>query len=257
MARRVGEERREEILRSAIEVVRRRGLARTRVADVAERLGVSTSLVFYHFATKDRLLSEALLAAAEHDLARLDRAVRSRGTAARRLRSVLRLYGPTGDTSPGWTLDIESWGEALRCPELRVACRRVDQRWQDAIAVVITEGVVAGEFRCPDPVHSAERIAAMLDGLAVATQVRRTVPRSRAAHWALIHAAFEVGVAVEVLTGSTERLPGGCVLDLTGVGDGSRPRGRQPTPADEAVAGPLTGADPAPTHPRGPHPRGD
>src|SRR5664279_2591432 len=96
MARRQAELRRTEILRSAAAVVARVGFARTRVADVAAELGVSTALIFYHFQTKERLLSAAFLHAAEADLTRLDRAVSGGGPASHRLSAVLRLYAPAG-----------------------------------------------------------------------------------------------------------------------------------------------------------------
>lgn len=197
--------------------MRQRGFARTRVVDVAERLGVSTALVFYHFATKDRLLSDAFISAAEHDLARLDRAVRGSGSPTRRLRSVLRLYGPAGDAA-GWALEIDAWGEALRCPEIRDASRRVDRRWRRAIATVIAEGVERGEFTCPEPQEAAERIAAMMDGLAVAAQVRRTVSRSRAARWAVCYAAAELGITAEQLTGASLPACREPVVDLGAAG---------------------------------------
>ena len=58
MGRRRAEVRREELLQAAAAVVARQGFANTRVADVAAELGVSTALVFYHFDSKERLLSK-------------------------------------------------------------------------------------------------------------------------------------------------------------------------------------------------------
>ena len=75
-ARRAVEVRRDEILAATVELVDRIGLANTRVADVAAALGVSPSLVFYHFGTKDDLVAEAFGYAVEHDLARLEKAAR-------------------------------------------------------------------------------------------------------------------------------------------------------------------------------------
>jgi AcrR family transcriptional regulator len=200
MGRRRAEVRREELLNAAATVVARQGFAGTRVSDVAAELGVSTALVFYHFESKERLLSEAFLQAAEADLARLDRAVTRRGTSVQRLRAVLRLYAPAGQAA-GWTLDIEAWAEALRTPEIREASRRLDRRWRSAIQAVVADGVAAGDFVCDDPREASERIAAMLDGLAVATQVRRSVPRARAVRWAFEYAADLVGVIPEALLG--------------------------------------------------------
>lgn len=179
-------------------MVARNGFARTRAADVAAELGVSTALVFYHFETKERLLSEAFAFAARADLDRLERAVTARGTCTQRLKAVLRMFLPAGE-APGWTLDIDAWAEALRTPEVRAASVELDRRWRGAIEQVVREGVAAGEFRCPDPAASALRIAAMLDGLAVATQVRQSVRRPVAARWAAETAAAEVGLPADAL----------------------------------------------------------
>ena len=52
--------RRAELLAAAHQVVIDRGLANTRVADVAAATNVSGGLIHYHFATKDVLLVEML-----------------------------------------------------------------------------------------------------------------------------------------------------------------------------------------------------
>ena len=48
------------MLHAALEVISARGYADTRIADVAERAGVSPALVIYYFKTKDQLLTEAI-----------------------------------------------------------------------------------------------------------------------------------------------------------------------------------------------------
>ena len=57
-------ERREELLRAAIEQIEARGVAAVRIADVASALGVSNALVLYHFATKEKLVAAAFTYAA-------------------------------------------------------------------------------------------------------------------------------------------------------------------------------------------------
>ena len=54
------DQRREQMLRAAIEVIEDRGFPETRIADVARRAGTSPALVIYYFKTKDQLLTEAL-----------------------------------------------------------------------------------------------------------------------------------------------------------------------------------------------------
>src|ERR1051326_5745130 len=53
-------ERREQMLRAALDVIVARGYADTRIADVAEHAGTSPALVIYYFKTRDQLLTEAL-----------------------------------------------------------------------------------------------------------------------------------------------------------------------------------------------------
>ena len=59
MKKQTVDERRQEILETTCEVVIERGFAATRIADVAKRLGVSTSLIHYHYDSKEQLLAEA------------------------------------------------------------------------------------------------------------------------------------------------------------------------------------------------------
>jgi AcrR family transcriptional regulator len=185
--------RRDEILRGAATVVSRKGFARTRVADVSAELGISAGLIFYHFDSKERLLSEAFAIASDRDLAALEAAIDGPGSYAERLRTVLRLYQPSGDAE-GWSRDIDAWAEGLYTEEIREACRRNDIRWRTGLQRLVAEGVAAGEFHCENAQESALRIAVMLDGLAVASQVRGTVSRGRARLWADEHAARELGL---------------------------------------------------------------
>ncbi|MFF7604108.1 TetR family transcriptional regulator C-terminal domain-containing protein [Streptomyces parvulus] len=176
-------ERREGMLRAAVEQISARGVDALRIADVAAALGVSNALVLYHFTTKEKLVAAAFARAAEDDLAHLRRLLGRRAPALRRLRAAVRWYAPTGQAK-GWRLWIEGWAAALREPALREVTAELDRRWKAAITEVIAEGVAAGEFPCPDPEAAALRLTAFLDGLAVQlTSYAGTVSRARAREW--------------------------------------------------------------------------
>ncbi|MGW6907165.1 MULTISPECIES: TetR/AcrR family transcriptional regulator [unclassified Streptomyces] len=195
-------ERREELLRAAVEQIEARGVAAVRIADVASALGVSNALVLYHFATKEKLVAAAFTHAAEGDLDRLRRILGRRTTALRRLRAAVRWYAPTGQAK-GWRLWIEGWAAALREPALQEVTRNLDRRWKAAIAEVIAEGVAADEFRCPDPAGTALHLTALLDGLAVQlTSYPGAVSRARAQEWVDETLARELGLEREALTAS-------------------------------------------------------
>jgi AcrR family transcriptional regulator len=193
MGRRKVEVRREEILAATVEEMQRLGMAHTRAQDVAQALGVSTGLLFYHFDSKDNLLAAALEYAVDRDLDRLDRALARGHTPMERLRRVVAAYGPTG-SAPGWTLWIDAWSTALRHPEIRRMLRTLDDRWQAALCAAIEDGVKSGDFECADPAATATRIGAMLDGLSVAVVVYRSVSRAQLRHWIRATVADELSI---------------------------------------------------------------
>ena len=196
-ARRSVEVRREEILSATVDLLDQLGLAATRVADVADALDVSTSLVFYHFGSKDDLVAEAFAHAVERDNARLAKAARG-GDPVERLRRVLRLYGPTGPAT-GWRLWIDAWALAQREPHIRAVLRRLDRQWQGILREVVDDGTAAGVFTCADPPATVARLSALVDGLSVAAVVHRTVTRKQLRAWVAGQLAVELGVDVETL----------------------------------------------------------
>jgi AcrR family transcriptional regulator len=197
-SRRTVEVRREEILTATIDQVDRLGLAETRVSDVAQALGVSPALVFYHFGTKDALVAEAFAHAVQRDLDRLDEAVARGRDPLDRLRRVLRLYGPTG-AAPGWRLWIDAWALAQREQTIGRVLRRLDHRWSEVLREVVEEGIASGVFTCRDPAGTVARVSALLDGLSVANLVYRSVSRAQLRRWVAETVAAEVGVEVDDL----------------------------------------------------------
>ncbi|WP_171052829.1 TetR/AcrR family transcriptional regulator [Streptomyces marianii] len=193
-------ERREELLRAAVEQIEARGVAAVRIADVASALGVSNALVLYHFSSKERLVAAAFAYAAESDLAHLRKILGRRTSAVRRLRTAVRWYAPTGQAK-GWRLWIEGWAAALREPALRDVARDLDRQWKTELTAVIAEGAAAGEFHCADPSSAAWRLTALLDGLAVqTTSYAGSFSRTAMLEWVEEALARELGLDREALT---------------------------------------------------------
>ncbi|MFI9494050.1 MULTISPECIES: TetR family transcriptional regulator C-terminal domain-containing protein [Streptomyces] len=193
-------ERREELLRAAVEQIEVRGVSSLRIADVASVLGVSNALVLYHFSSKEKLVASAFAYAAEADLAHLRGILARRTSAVRRLRAAVRWYAPTG-RAKGWRLWIEGWAASLRDPALREVAGDLDQRWKAELAEVIEEGAAAGEFRCEDPVSVAWRLTALLDGLALQmTSYAGPLSRATMLRWTEEALAHELGIEHAALT---------------------------------------------------------
>lgn len=194
VTRRAAEIRLDALLRTACDVIVERGLANTRTADVAQAAGVSQALVFYHFATKERLLAQAFAYAVEQDLARLDAVLRSTAPPLAKLRRILKLHTPAGRPI-AWAMWIDGWAESLRTPELEKLSRKLDLRWRQDLATIISDGVSEGVFACADPAGAAWRISAVMDGLAVQLAVHeRVISRRQFAEWVRLVTARELGL---------------------------------------------------------------
>ncbi len=157
-------------------MIAERGLASTRIADVAERAGTSPPAVLYWFGSKDDLLTDALTV----DEDRFYGAMTERLAALERPRHRLRLLIEACAAEYDWALWMELWGRALRDRGAAAARQRLDDRWREQIAEVIRDGQQAGEFAAGDPDDAAAIIAAVLDGLAVqVTLGDRAIPADR------------------------------------------------------------------------------
>jgi AcrR family transcriptional regulator len=156
--------RRPQILAAAAEVIAQRGVAATRIADVAARCGVSPPTVLYWFESKEQLLAEALIADDERFYAQLSAVLAVARTPRERLSLLLVTVA---EDSPDFALWIELWSWALRDEDLRRARERFDARWREEIERIVRAGQEAGEFGDVDPARAALAIAALIDGLTV------------------------------------------------------------------------------------------
>jgi AcrR family transcriptional regulator len=165
-------DRHQEILEAAARVITARGLAETRIADIAERCGVSPGLILYYFDSKDRLLVEALTYANDQFYLRLSRELRRISAARDQLDRLIELSVPgllpEFERLDEWALWIEIWVRALRDPAMAKEREALDRRWRQSIADIIRLGRETGEFPDgPDPDDLGSQIGAMIDGLAI------------------------------------------------------------------------------------------
>ncbi|MGC2942445.1 MULTISPECIES: TetR/AcrR family transcriptional regulator [unclassified Brevibacterium] len=196
MARKSAAVRREEILAATVEEIESSGLRTLRVSDVAARLGLSASLVIYHFETKEALVNEAFDFAGRQDIdhARVLAAgtspagersrdggadatavvasARGRSSARQRLRTVVGWYMPQG-SSRSWKIWIDAWSAGLFDADLKATFAALDREWKSVLTCLMDEAIDAGECGSPDggTEACATRILAFLDGLAIQVMV--------------------------------------------------------------------------------------
>jgi AcrR family transcriptional regulator len=167
-----GKDRHQEILEAAARVITDRGLADTRIQDIAERCGVSPGLILYYFESKDRLLVDALTWANDtyylaqaRDLRRLDSA---RDQLTRLIDLSVPGLLPDFERLEEWALWIEIWVRALRDPGLAKEAEVLDRRWRQSIADIVRLGRQTGEFpEGEDADAIGRKLGALIDGLAI------------------------------------------------------------------------------------------
>jgi AcrR family transcriptional regulator len=155
--------RRPQLLAAAAEVIAERGIAATRISDVADRAGTSSAAVLYWFGTKEELLAEALTWEEERFYSELTGRLAEGLSPSQRLALLIESSSDGGE----WNLWIEFWARALRDPGVAETRGKLDRRWRGAIAEIIEDGKIAGEFGDCDADEVAATLAALLDGLAV------------------------------------------------------------------------------------------
>ncbi|CAN5526845.1 TetR/AcrR family transcriptional regulator [soil metagenome] len=172
------DQRREEMLLAAAQLITERGFSDTRIADVAGRVGASPALVIYYFGTKDRLLTEALRDSEKSFYAAADEMLERTPSARDRLETLVRMTCvPHGDADlpAAWGLWFELWATAFRVEEIGRDRIELDQRWRDVIARVVRDGQAAGELGKVDAEDFAVTFSALLDGLSIQVALRDPV----------------------------------------------------------------------------------
>lgn len=160
--------RRPQLIEAAAEVISERGLAATRLADIAERLGTSPAAVLYWFDSKEELLSEALTYEEERFRVELGELLAAHASPSERLDLLIRAcIGAPSSGASDWRLWMELWTRALRDPGAAMTRGELDRRWRSEIAAIVADGQRSGEFDGSDPDEIAAELAALLDGLAV------------------------------------------------------------------------------------------
>lgn len=162
------DERRGEILDSAVLVFGRNGYKRTTLAEVAERAGVSAGTVCHYFGCKatlfEELIAERLMPFVEIEEAGL---ARHKGPARELLHQLLRRFWDRA-WEPG-ILDLVRVVkvESGEFPESgRLLCQQLGERWRRLFGRILQAGMKSGEFRPLDVDVVARTISYAVIGVA-------------------------------------------------------------------------------------------
>jgi AcrR family transcriptional regulator len=193
---------RDRILAAAVRRIASEGIDGVRIARIAMDAGVSTSLVHYHFASREALLAEALdWSYARAGDARITAGAPVGASHAERLASMIDQCLPTSQSlHEDWVLWVELWLRAVRHPELRSVAEELYARLHAWFADEIAAGVADHEFERCDPDDVADRAVALLDGYGIRTLIGdSTISLDRARRAVQFSLARDLGLGEQLV----------------------------------------------------------
>jgi len=159
--RRCPQDRPEQIIQAAFQLFGERGLANTRLQDIAERAGVSKGTIYLYFPNKEELFREMIRQTA---VAAIERAEQSmpEGTPSAVLLAYMRGYWNFVRSPAFSTIYRLVIGELHQFPDLaKFYADNVVQRGLRLIAGLVQRGIDSGDFRDIDPMIAARMLAAL------------------------------------------------------------------------------------------------
>ncbi|WHT16546.1 TetR family transcriptional regulator [Crossiella sp. CA-258035] len=154
-----GREARERLLSAAVELIPERGWAAVSTRVLAERAGVTPSVVHYHFPAVQALLREAAVGAMGQLLAGLDEVLATARTPAEAVDALVASVGEHTGTDPLSLLFVEAFLAATRDEELRREIGAVLDGFRQRLGEWLAGLGVA------EPWETAAVLAATIDGL--------------------------------------------------------------------------------------------
>jgi AcrR family transcriptional regulator len=188
--------RRRLIVDATLVVLRERGFAGTRMADIAAKAGTSPALIAYHFRNLAGVLAEAMNVAEDLFYDEVAERLGDHADAVARLRAIAEVAARSGPALGDWVIWMEICVQALHDDNARTVREQLDRRWRAVLREIIDQGMVDGTFHCGDPDSTTLRLASLMDGLAL--QLALADPEMTSAKMADLWwhaAAIELGFA--------------------------------------------------------------
>ncbi len=191
------EERKQEIIRSALELAAERGVKKVTTQLIADRVGIAQPTVFRHFRTRDDIFAGAIAWLADRLFGTLDVILNERMPPDQRLETMIRAQLQFVAQHKGLPRMLFSDRLHLESPVLKKAVQGVMAGYTARVAGVIRAGMESGCFdSCLDPDVSARYVAAIVQGLIMRWSIFDfgfRLEDESARLWDFIHAALKDG----------------------------------------------------------------
>jgi len=159
------EERRAELARAAARVIARDGIVGASLREVAAEAGLTTGALTHHFTDKRELLRFTLRASLDHRR----RTAPGPEDPAAALRGALEAALPVSEEARlHWIVTVAFCAQAAGDADLASEQRDAYRRYRGAVSALVSRAAAAGRLAAGlDPVATAERLIAVVDGVAL------------------------------------------------------------------------------------------
>jgi AcrR family transcriptional regulator len=158
--------RRASMAAAAAKLIAESGIEGAKLRDVAAAAGWTTGALTHYFPDKRDLLLMAMQSSLDH---LQGKHVEALTPDTDELRLLLETALPLDKDRVGhWrvslTMQMQSWAD----PEMSAALKKALRRWRRRIATLLVERIASGGFRADlDPEHTADRLIALVNGVAI------------------------------------------------------------------------------------------
>jgi AcrR family transcriptional regulator len=160
----VSEERKDQILDAAMNVISKRGYGATRMDDVVAEAGISKGLFYWYFKSKDAVLAALVRRMFSPEIQALQELPVKPGTARERLLVFAEQAARKADSMTRLPLTMELYTLAFRNKGVGKVMRDFFSAYYASMRDVISQGVKAGEFPGVDPCRSAVSLGSVIEG---------------------------------------------------------------------------------------------
>ncbi|MBK7894264.1 MAG: TetR/AcrR family transcriptional regulator [Anaerolineaceae bacterium] len=154
------------ILATALAVFAEKGFAKASMNDVVRASGLSKGGVYWHFKSKDALITAIFDHFFVEQLALLDGMLAGEGTAVAKLTQLATVTGQSvAAMASQFPSPLEFYALAAREAGLQTTLQTHFQNYKAKIAALVEQGLGDGEFRSVDSQTTATTIIALFEGV--------------------------------------------------------------------------------------------
>ncbi|MHB1418383.1 MAG: TetR/AcrR family transcriptional regulator [Bacillota bacterium] len=166
----IRDERREQILQAALKVFARKGLAATKISDIAAAAQLSHGLIYHYFKSKDEIFTVLATQALETSSSIIIYAANLPGTPWERLKAMTEAIVPIAYQGIGpyyFLIVIQAFTSEAVPEQVKELAARQSTVYTEHMVPLIREGQQQGEVIAGDPLQLAVAYTSMIQGIAV------------------------------------------------------------------------------------------